>query len=66
MVEKHHNQILHPQIDREFHAKIDEVKGYALEQKDKAANVIKEHPFLAIGGALVGGVIIGLLVSRRR
>lgn len=76
MVDKN-TRILHPQLDREFHAKMDEVKEYAVEkidevknyageQKDKTANIIKEHPFLAVGGALVGGLLIGLLITRRR
>lgn len=65
MVEKH-TRVLSPELDREFHAKIDEVKGYAVEQKDKAADIIKEHPFLAVGGALLGGVILGMLLTRTR
>ena len=36
------------------------------EQKEKTADLIKEHPFLAVGGALVSGLLIGLLVTRRR
>lgn len=65
MVEKN-TRILHPQLDREFHTKIDEVKGYATAQKDKATELIREYPLLAVGGALVGGLILGMLLTSRR
>ncbi len=66
MTDKNNMRILSPQLDREFHEKMDEAKDYAIEQKNKAADVIKAHPFLAVGGALVGGLLIGILATRRR
>ncbi len=66
MTDKQITKILRPELEREIHAKIDQVKDYADEQKEKTADLIKEHPFLAVGGALVSGLLIGLLVTRRR
>ncbi len=36
------------------------------ERKDKAVKTIKEKPFTYLGGAFVGGLALGYLMSRKR
>jgi ElaB/YqjD/DUF883 family membrane-anchored ribosome-binding protein len=35
------------------------------EKKDKAVKIIQEKPFAYLGGAFVGGLALGLLMSRK-
>ncbi len=42
-----------------------DAKEYAMEQKQNAEGMIREHPWAFVLGAFAGGVIIGTLLSKR-
>ena len=43
----------------------EKIKEAAASAADQAAKFIRKHPLESVGGALVVGVLIGLLINRK-
>lgn len=41
------------------------MKEAASDLADAAAKFIKKHPFESVGGALIAGLLLGLLIKRK-
>ncbi len=46
--------------------KIGDARNYAIEQKDKFDVLVGDHPLLFVGGAFIGGMLLGKMISDRR
>ena len=44
----------------------DQIKETASAFADQAAKFIKKHPFESVGGALLVGLLAGLLINRKK
>ncbi len=54
------------ELDKEFAQKTSEANQYVEDKKTDVKEMINEHPFASIGLALIGGAIVGMLISNRR
>lgn len=43
----------------------EKIKEVAADLADQAAEFIRKHPLESVGGALVAGLLLGLLINRK-
>ena len=48
-----------------FNIDAEQIKESAAEFADTAAKLIKKHPIQSVVGALVAGVLVGMLIKRK-
>ncbi len=52
--------------ERMVERKIDDAKNYAYMQKERFDVLVGEHPLAFVGGAFLGGLLLGKMLGNRR